>query len=88
MKSVQPVIFAGIGLVVLTIAGMVSVYQAMFSLWMTAFPFADINFWRPHFYFRLVQTAIVGVAWAALVLWMIRKKRLRRRPTAKPCSDC
>jgi hypothetical protein len=53
---------------------MVSVYQVLFSLWMTAYPYADINFWRPHFHLRLVQTVLIGVLWTALVVWMFRRR--------------
>jgi len=70
----QRTVWAGIGLTCLTVAGMVSVYQVLFSLWMTAYPYADINFWRPHFHLRLVQTVLIGVLWTALVVWMFRRR--------------
>jgi hypothetical protein len=53
---------------------MVSVYQVLFSLWMTAYPYADINFWRPHLYLRLAQTVLIGMLWSALAVWMFRKR--------------
>jgi hypothetical protein len=69
----QRTVWAGIGLTFLTVAAMVSVYQVLFSLWMTAYPYADINSWRPHFYLRLAQTALIGMLWTALVVWMFRR---------------
>ncbi len=71
----QRSVWAGIGLLVLTVAGMASVYQLLFSLWMTAYPFADIDFWRPHFYFRLAQTVLIGVFWTGLAVWKYRNRR-------------
>jgi hypothetical protein len=61
-----------LSLVALTASGAISAYQALFSLWMTAYPKADINFWRPHFYLRLAQTTLVGILWILSAAWLIR----------------
>ena len=75
MKATRRIVGPAIGLAILTVAGMVSCYQVAFSLWMTAYPMADINFWRPHFYYRLAQTAVIGSLWIALAVWIILKRK-------------
>lgn len=62
------------GLLLLTLAGIVSAYQVLFSLWMTAYPLANIHSWRAHFYFRLVQTLLIAFAWIVLAVWLIRSQ--------------
>jgi hypothetical protein len=69
---------AAIGFVVLTLACLASAYQMLFSLWMTAYPKADITYWRPHFYMRLLQMLIVGCLWLGSVLWMFAVSRSDR----------
>ena len=74
VKLTPRIVWVGFGLIFLTVAGMVSVYQVLFSLWMTAYPYADINFWRPHLYIRLAQTVIIAVLWGTLAVWILRKR--------------
>lgn len=62
----------------LTVAELVSLYEAAFSLWMTAYPFADIRFWRVHLYFRLVQAALCSVLWIAVAAWLFRRRAAAR----------
>jgi len=75
VRATHRIVGAAIGLIVLTLAGIVSVYQVLFSLWMTAYPMADINSWRPHLYLRLAQTLLIGLFWVGLAVWMIRMKK-------------
>jgi hypothetical protein len=37
-------------LLLLTFAGLLSVYQLLFSVWMTAYPHVDTGAWRSRFY--------------------------------------
>ena len=48
------------GLVVLTICGFISLYQALFDLWMTAYPLAHVSFWRTRLYLHLAMFITVG----------------------------
>jgi len=66
------------GLALLTLAGIVSAYQVLLSLWMTAYPLAEINFWRPHLYLRLVQTVVIAFVWIVLVVRSLRSRRKDR----------
>jgi len=75
VRATRRIVSGAIGLIVLTLAGIASVYQVLFSLWMTAYPMADINFWRPHLYLRLGQTLLIGLFWVGLAVWMVRMKK-------------
>ncbi len=59
----------------LTLAGAYSLYWVLFSIWMTAYPFADLHVWRIHFYVWLSATLLIAVCWTALLVWLIRRKR-------------
>jgi len=73
-------VFCGVScLVLLTLAGLLSMYEVLFSLWMTAYPMADINFWRQHLYFKLVQAVMVAIAWIVLAVWLFRARH-RNQP--------
>ncbi len=52
--------WALIAWVALAFGGLVSLYQALFDLWMTAYPFASVNEWRTRLYIRLATT--IGIA--------------------------
>ena len=67
--------WAIIALVLLTLAGLVSLYQVAFDLWMTAYPFANANEWRTRLYYRLATAIVIGVLWSALAVWIYRLKR-------------
>jgi small-conductance mechanosensitive channel len=63
------------GFVALTLAGVVSLYQLLFALWMTAYPFADANEWRMRVYVRLVITIAIASCWCAMALRFHRRRR-------------
>jgi hypothetical protein len=75
-----PTFCGWIALALLTLAGLLSCYQVAFSVWMTAYPKADINFWRPHLYFRLMQGAAVAVLWILVAVWLLRRALKNERP--------
>jgi hypothetical protein len=66
---------AGMALFVLTMAGLLTLYQVLFDVWMTAYPFANTNEWRTRLYVRVVTFILIGVFWSALVTWMVRQRR-------------
>jgi hypothetical protein len=59
----------------LPLFGLVSLYQALFSLWMCAHPLYQSPEWQHRFYLRFATTVVVGVAWLATVIWLIRQRR-------------
>ena len=71
-------IIASFALVLLTIGGLLSVYQLLFAVWMTAYPKADTAAWQVRFYVRLAVTLGIGVCWVALAVWMVRRGRSSR----------
>ena len=62
-------------LVLLALAVAVSFYQLAFSVWMTAYPFADIHVWRARFYLRLSITGAIGACWIVALVWLVRTWR-------------
>ena len=67
-------VLAMIALVILTVAGLVNIYQAMFDFWMTTDPSADANEWRMKFYIRLGATALIMLLWMVSAIWLFRLK--------------
>jgi len=74
MMSRRKIMWASITLVLLTLGGLVSLYQVLFDAWMTAYPFADPNEWRTRFYIRLATTIVIGLIWGSLAVWLLRQK--------------
>jgi hypothetical protein len=66
---------ASMALFVLTMAGLLTLYQVLFDVWMTAYPFANTNEWRTRLYVRVATFILIGVFWSALVAWMVRQRR-------------
>ena len=64
-----------ITLAVLTLGIFFSLYQAMFDIWMTAYPFANAGQWRTRLYIRLTTTVVIGVMWGLLAVWLRRNWR-------------
>jgi hypothetical protein len=62
-------------LILLTIAGLISLYQVAFDVWMTAYPYANADIWRQRLWVRLVTTVVIGVLWVVLLTWFIRIRR-------------
>jgi hypothetical protein len=61
-------------LCILTLAGLLSIYQTLFDLWMTAYPYATTGDWATRFYVRLATTIVIGVLWTTIVVWLVRQK--------------
>jgi hypothetical protein len=59
----------------LTLGGLLSLYRLLFALWMTAYPYVNLNDWRTRFYVRLAITVVIGVVWSALAVWLFRHRR-------------
>lgn len=66
---------ASIMLGVLTLAGLFSLYQVMFDVWMTAYPYANTSEWRTRLYIRLATTIVIGLFWSTLAVWLFRHRR-------------
>ena len=79
-------IWARVGFVTLTLAGLVSLYQVLFDVWMTAYPFANAKEWQTRLYIRLITTIAIGALWPCLLVGYTEsvgialqvKKELRR----------
>lgn len=63
----------------LTLAGLVTLYQVFFDVWMTAYPFANTKEWQTRLYIRLVTAIAIGVFWGLLAGWLYRQHRNRMR---------
>jgi hypothetical protein len=72
------IIGATITLMALTIGGVISVYQMLFDVWMTAYPFAKPHEWRARFYIRLATIIVIGLLWIVLAVWLYRQRRQGR----------
>jgi hypothetical protein len=55
-----------------TLGGMLSVYQLLFSIWMSAHPRYDSEAWHTRYYERLAITALDGVIWVGSIVWLFR----------------
>ena len=75
------IILARVVLIVLTLGGLVSLYQVSFDVWMTAYPFANANEWRMRLYIRLATTVVIALFWSVLAVWLYRQRR-RSHPIA------
>jgi hypothetical protein len=62
-------------LTLLTLGGLLSVYQLLFSVWMTAYPHVDTDAWHTRFYERLAITIVIGFFWSILAVWLFRHRR-------------
>jgi len=67
-------------LVLLTIAGFISLYQVTFDVWMTAYPYADADVWKQRLWLRLITTIVIAALWIIALVWLIRARR-RARPS-------
>lgn len=61
----------------LTLGGLLSLYQTLFDLWMTAYPYADAGVWAGRLYLRLATTTVIAIFWTALVVWLWRQRRTK-----------
>ena len=66
---------ASMALFILTMGGLLTLYQVLFDVWMTAYPFANTNEWRTRLYIRVATFILIGVIWSSLVAWLVRQRR-------------
>lgn len=69
------IVCAGVALALLTLAELVSLYQVLFDVWMTAYPLADANEWRRRLYFRLATAIVIALFWSVPAVWLYRQGR-------------
>ena len=67
--------FAKVVLGILGLCEVYALYWLSFSLWMTAYPFANNAMWRTHLYGWLGASVVVGLLWVAVLVWLIRQRR-------------
>ncbi len=75
MASQAKVVGASVALFVLTMGGLFTLYQVLFDVWMTAYPFANTSEWRTRLYIRLATIIVIGFIWSAIVTWLFRQRR-------------
>ena len=66
---------ASMALFILTMGGLLTLYQVLFDVWMTVYPFANTNEWRTRLYIRVATFILIGVIWSSLVAWLVRQRR-------------
>jgi hypothetical protein len=67
-------LWAVLALILLTFGGLISAYQLLFALWMTAYPQADTAEWRIRFYIRLAITVGIGICWVISFMWFVKEE--------------
>jgi hypothetical protein len=73
---------AAVLLILLTIAGLITLYQVAFDVWMTAYPYANADIWKQRLWVRLITTVVIGVLWALILTWLIKARRRGRSRAA------
>ena len=73
--------------VISTLVGLLSVYQLLFAVWMTAYPFVDNHAWRIRFYERLTVCVVIGVVWGSLILWLLRINNAEKKRRLESTND-
>ena len=66
---------ASLALFILTMSGLFTLFQVLFDVWMTAYPFANTSEWRTRLYIRLATLIVVGFLWSGTVVWLFRHRR-------------
>jgi hypothetical protein len=64
-----------------TLAGILSAYYLLFSIWMTAHPLYDSAAWRLRVYERFGITTLDALLWIGSLVWL-RKLAARRQTSA------
>lgn len=75
MKDRVKLVGASVALFVLTIGGLFTLFQVLFDVWMTAYPFANTSEWRTRLCIRLVTIVVIGFVWSTIVVWLVRRRR-------------
>ncbi len=83
MASQTKVLGASIALFILTMGSLFTLYQMLFDIWMTAYPFANPTEWRTRLYIRLATIIVIGLIWSTIAAWLFRNGR-RVQGVGKP----
>lgn len=75
MTSRVKLLGASIALFILTMGGLFTLFQMLFDVWMTAYPFSNASEWRMRLYIRLATLVVIGFLWSTLVAWLFRHRR-------------
>lgn len=75
MTSQAKVVGASVALFVLTMGGLFTLYQVLFDVWMTAYPFANPSEWRTRLYIRIATIILIGAIWTTIVTWLFRQRQ-------------
>jgi hypothetical protein len=75
MARQTKVMGASVALFILTMGGLFTLYQVLFDIWMTAYPFANTTEWRTRLYIRLATIIVIGLIWSTIVAWLFRHRR-------------
>lgn len=75
MARQTKVMGASVALFILTMGGLFTLYQVLFDVWMTAYPFANTTEWRTRLYIRLATLIVIGLIWSTIVAWLFRHRR-------------
>lgn len=74
MKHPKGRALAWVALVILSLCEVYALYYAAFSLWMTAYPFADARGARMHLYEWLGACVVIGLLWIGVLIRILRKR--------------
>jgi hypothetical protein len=66
---------AKLAVCILPLAGLVSLYQTLFTLWMCAHPVYQSQEWQTRFYIRLSTTVVIVALWLFADIWLLRRRR-------------
>ena len=69
----KPTLLAGIALVILTMGGLMSAFQTMFTAWMPSYPNTNAAEWQVRFYVELAITLVLGIGWLIDAVWLVRE---------------
>jgi predicted unusual protein kinase regulating ubiquinone biosynthesis (AarF/ABC1/UbiB family) len=82
MSSAAKKNLAAVLLILLTVAGLISLYQVAFDVWMTAYPYANADIWKQRLWVRLITTVVIAVLWVVTLTWLLRARRRGHSGTA------
>ena len=77
MKLPRSKTFAWLTLGILSLCEVYALYCAAFSLWMTAYPFADVRVARTHLYEWIGACVVIGLCWIGALIWLLRQRHGR-----------
>lgn len=66
---------ARVGLFILTMGGILTLFQVLFDTWMTAYPFVNISEWRTRLLLRLATIVGISIIWSTILAWLLRHRK-------------